>query len=42
MENCDKDVCFLEEQIDQIEVVLPPLVNFTLPRGHPAGSQIHL
>lgn len=38
----DEDVCFLEEQIDQMEVELPPLANFILPGGHPAGSALHV
>jgi cob(I)alamin adenosyltransferase len=38
----DDDVCFLEDQIDHLEVELPPLANFILPGGHPAGSALHV
>ncbi len=32
----------LEEWMDQIEVVLPPLHSFILPGGHPCGATLHL
>lgn len=33
---------FLEEWIDKMEEVLPPLHHFILPGGHPAGAALHL
>ena len=32
----------LEEWIDAMENVLPPLDHFILPGGHPAGAMLHL
>ncbi|WP_108670560.1 cob(I)yrinic acid a,c-diamide adenosyltransferase [Peribacillus acanthi] len=36
-----EDVTVLEETIDQWEKHLPPLTNFILPGGHPAGAALH-
>lgn len=33
---------FLEETIDRYEATLPPLRNFILPGGSPAGAALHL
>jgi len=33
---------FLEQWIDKMEEVLPPLHHFILPGGHPAGAALHL
>ncbi len=38
----DEDISFLEEQIDHLEHELPPLTNFILPGGHPAGAALHV
>ena len=38
----DDDVLFLEQQIDAMEVVLPPMRSFVLPGGHPAVSFTHV
>jgi len=38
----EKEVSFLEKQIDEYEKVLPKLTNFILPGGHHLASQIHL
>lgn len=35
-------ITLLEEWIDKHEHELPPLKNFILPSGHPAGAMIHL
>ncbi|MCR2821978.1 cob(I)yrinic acid a,c-diamide adenosyltransferase [Lederbergia panacisoli] len=32
----------LEKMIDQLDGGLPPLRNFILPGGHPAGASLHL
>jgi len=32
----------LEEYIDELEKGLPPLNNFILPGGHPAGAELHV
>ncbi len=37
----DKHVKRLEGYIDQLDEKLPPLNNFILPGGHPAGSALH-
>ena len=36
------DVQFLEEQIDSMEAVLPPMKHFILPGGHQAVSTTHV
>ncbi|WP_232697834.1 cob(I)yrinic acid a,c-diamide adenosyltransferase [Brevibacillus daliensis] len=36
------DITLLEEQIDKINGGLPPLTNFILPGGHPAGAAMHV
>lgn len=38
----DKDVEFLEQQIDLMNETLPDMRNFILPGGHPAVSTIHV
>lgn len=38
----EEDVLFLEEQIDKLEAVLPPLTNFVLPGGHMSGASLHV
>jgi cob(I)alamin adenosyltransferase len=38
----EKEVKFLEIQIDEYEKILPKLTNFILPGGHVIASQIHL
>lgn len=38
----EEDVTFLEEQIDKLDAVLPPLANFILPGGHPAAAAFHV
>lgn len=35
-------VAFLEQQLDQLNEQLPPLKEFILPGGSPAGAQCHL
>ncbi|MBW8351468.1 cob(I)yrinic acid a,c-diamide adenosyltransferase [Bacillus sp. IITD106] len=37
-----EDLEELENVIDQWDEVLPPLKNFILPGGHPAGAALHL
>lgn len=37
----EKDVVELETLIDQWEEKIPPLKNFILPGGHPAGATLH-
>ncbi len=37
----EEDVAFLEQQIDQLDAQLPPLTNFVLPGGSPAGATLH-
>jgi len=37
----DEDVRRLEEAIDRAEAELPPLANFVLPGGAPAGAGLH-
>jgi len=36
------DVHLLENEIDRINEVLPPMKSFILPGGHPTVSQIHI
>ncbi|HEY8341932.1 MAG TPA: cob(I)yrinic acid a,c-diamide adenosyltransferase [Calditerricola sp.] len=38
----DDDVTALERQIDALDAQLPPLANFILPGGHPAGAALHV
>ena len=38
----EKEVKFLENQIDEYEKILPRLTNFILPGGHLISSQVHL
>lgn len=38
----DEDIRFLEEQIDAMELELPPMTHFVLPGGHPVVSYCHL
>jgi len=38
----EEDVQLLEQTIDQWDATLPPLTNFILPGGSPAGSTFHV
>jgi cob(I)alamin adenosyltransferase len=38
----DEDITQLETQIDEWDSILPPLTNFILPGGHPAGAALHV
>jgi cob(I)alamin adenosyltransferase len=38
----EADVQALEQAMDAIDALLPPLKNFILPGGHPAVSQCHV
>jgi len=38
----EEDIKKLENIIDQWDEALPPLRNFILPGGHPAGAALHL
>lgn len=38
----DADVQLLEKMIDSLDGDLPPLTQFILPGGHPAGAAFHL
>ena len=38
----EEDVNFLENGIDNIDAIVPPLKNFILPGGHIAVSQAHV
>ncbi len=38
----EKEIEFLEFEMDRLEAALPPLANFVLPGGHPAVSQCHI
>jgi cob(I)alamin adenosyltransferase len=38
----EKDIIFLEDQIDAMNEVLPPMKNFVLPGGHIAVSNLHI
>ncbi len=38
----ETDCAFLEEQIDAMEKILPPMKSFILPGGHVAISQLHV
>jgi cob(I)alamin adenosyltransferase len=37
-----QDIRDLEAWIDGMEAGLPPLTNFILPGGHPAGAALHV
>ena len=37
----DSDIRFLENRIDEMTAVLPPMKSFILPGGHPVVSSIH-
>lgn len=37
-----EDIQILEQQMDEMDKVLPPLKNFILPGGHPTVSHAHL
>lgn len=38
----DKDILFLEQEIDRMESSLEPLQSFILPGGHPLASTCHI
>jgi cob(I)alamin adenosyltransferase len=38
----DADVTLLENEIDRLNEMLPPMKSFILPGGHPTVSQIHI
>jgi cob(I)alamin adenosyltransferase len=38
----DSDIEFLEDRIDSMTTVLPPMKNFILPGGHVTVSSIHI
>lgn len=38
----ESDISYLEQEIDRMEEMLPPLKNFILPGGHPAVSFLHI
>ncbi len=38
----EKDIIFLEKEIDIMEEKLPPLRSFVLPGGHPTVSHCHI
>lgn len=38
----EKEIEFLELEMDKLESKLPPLSNFVLPGGHPAVAQCHI
>lgn len=38
----ESDVSFMEQEIDRMNEVLPPLKNFILPGGHSAISFLHI
>jgi len=38
----EKDIIFLEKEIDEMEAKLSPLRSFVLPGGHPVVSHCHI
>ncbi len=38
----DSDIVFLENEIDNMEELLPPMTHFILPGGHPTVSHCHI
>lgn len=38
----EQHISTLETELDKWEEVLPPLTQFILPSGHPAGAQLHV
>ena len=38
----EKEILFLEQEIDRISKTLPALKNFVLPSGHPLASHTHI
>jgi cob(I)alamin adenosyltransferase len=38
----EEDVLYLENHIDQMNTVLPPMKSFVIPGGHVAASQAHV
>lgn len=38
----EEDVIFLENEIDRMNEILPPMKTFVLPGGHPAISTAHI
>ncbi len=38
----DKEISFLEKEIDKMEKKLPALANFVIPGGHPHNSLCHV
>ncbi|MGB7394738.1 MAG: cob(I)yrinic acid a,c-diamide adenosyltransferase [Pricia sp.] len=38
----DFDIEYVEEQIDEMQVSLPPMTHFILPGGHPSVSYCHI
>lgn len=38
----EKDILFLEKEIDKMDSELPPMTHFVLPGGHPTVSYCHI
>ncbi|HEU4574220.1 MAG TPA: cob(I)yrinic acid a,c-diamide adenosyltransferase [Chitinophagaceae bacterium] len=38
----EADISLLENEMDKMDEVLPPMKNFVLPGGHPTISQLHI
>ena len=38
----EKDIVWLEEQMDEMDKHLPEMRNFVLPGGHPSVSKLHI